>query len=332
MVKRVLIIGGAGFIGYPLAQKLSANKHSVIILDNLSNPSKDFSSESLSIPFVFDDISNSNGALNECIYNFQPNVIIHLAAYHFIPSCNKYPKKTKAVNVIGTRHILNAIRDFSQNTRIIFASSAAVYTPSHRSHTENSSNFPTDIYGKTKKDVELLIRKYANAYGIEFTILRLFNVFGSGDNTPHLIPNIIKQFKQNSSISLGNTESKRDYIYIDDVVDGFLQIIKKCVASKNEVFNIGTGTSHSAKEIVTITNEILSSTYIPLPIIIDKKKMRPMDRPHLRADINKIKRVLKWAPKMSLRTGLELLIKKEEVIESLHKSSSTRVRVTLRVA
>ena len=163
-MKRILIVGGAGFIGFPLAKRLISEGYDVKIFDDFSNPAKNYFNASL--PIIQGDITNRDG-ITECVRDTESDIIIHLAAWHYIPSCTKDPIKTKEINVIGTKNILDAIKDFSRNTYFIFASSAAVYIPGKKAHAETSETGPLEIYGKTKVEAENLIKEYSDSWGIE---------------------------------------------------------------------------------------------------------------------------------------------------------------------
>ncbi len=304
-MKKVLIVGGAGFIGFPLTKRLISEKYDVKVFDNFSNQSKNYSNDSLSI--IQGDITN-RGDVIKCVRDTKPDIIIHLAAQHYIPFCIEDPITTKKINVTGTKNILDAIKEFSRKTHFIFTSSAAVYAPENKAHTETSEIGSLDVYGETKIEAENITKKYASSYGNEYTILRLFNVYGFGDNTPHLIPTIIEQVKKGSVIKLGNIEARRDYIYLDDVMNGFMSAIQNIEVSKNHTFNLGSGKTYSAKEIV---DNIGGDIKKHLKIEVENERMRRNDRPISLADISKINKYLGWKPRYNLHKGLTLLLNQE---------------------
>jgi UDP-glucose 4-epimerase len=306
-MKKILITGGAGFIGYPLTKQLSELGYDVSIFDNLSNTSSDFISYQ---NLIGEDITEKEN-LNKAIENIKPDFLIHLAALHYIPDCMKDPIKTQSVNVTGTKNILDAIKTFSPKTRFIFTSSAAIYAPSEKALMETSDVGPVDIYGQTKLEAENLIKEYTINYDIEYTILRLFNVYGSGDRTPHLIPAILNQLKTSNDVSLGNTRTKRDYIYVNDVISGFVGLIQKKETGKNEIFNLGTGQAFSAIEVV---ENIIQLTRRKIKIIETKNMVRQNDRPTLLGDASKARNNLSWKQEYSFKKGLSLLLKKEGLL------------------
>ncbi len=307
-MKNVLITGGAGFIGFTLAKKLISERYNVTTFDNFSNQSKNYSGDYLST--IQGDITNRDDVTN-CVRTTKPDIIVHLAAQHYIPFCIENPITTKKINVTGTKNILEAIKEFSRKTYFIFTSSASVYAPKDKAHQETSEIGPLDVYGKSKVEAENITKTYANFYDIEYTILRLFNVYGFGDSTPHLIPTIIKQVKNGSVIKLGNLAAKRDYIYLDDVVNGFMSAIKNIEVGKNQTFNLGSGKAYSAIEIV---DDIGNNIQKRLIIKVENKRIRKNDRPILFADISKTNKYLGWKPRYNLHEGLTLLLKREGLI------------------
>ncbi|MDD4409748.1 MAG: GDP-mannose 4,6-dehydratase [Candidatus Pacebacteria bacterium] len=310
--KKILIVGGAGFIGSHLTKKL-ISAHDICVFDNLSNPSKIYTPQDGKQ--AYGDVSNEKEIFN-CIKIFKPDILIDLAAFHYIPECIKDTKKTIRVNVDGAMNCLSAMRKICPDCIFIIASSAAVYGSDTVPCNECSLIDPVDIYGESKVLVEKIIKDYSNKFGIKYSIFRLFNVYGYGNNTPHLIPTIIDQVRRNTTISLGNINTKRDYVHVDSVVDAFVKAINDPRASMNEVFNVGTGIGYTALDIVNIVERIIQENnagYKKKKIVIKKDRVRAVDRQVLVSDISKIRKCLNWKPTL-LRTGLKRLIKDEGLI------------------
>ena len=304
MKKQLLISGGAGFIGIHLIKKLIKNNYHPIVIDNFSNANIDIIKK---IPkklytLIKTDIKKTSLILNK-IEKFTPEAMIHLAAIHYIPFCIKNPDETLRINVEGTRSALK-IAKVKQIRKFVFSSSAAVYKPSEKQHNENSKVLPIEIYGKTKYSSEKIIIKFCKENKINYTILRLFNVYGPHDLTPHFIPSLIKRIKQSNCIEIGNLETKRDYIYIDDLIDLLLKITKNNIIL-NEIFNVGTGNSMSGKEVVDLISK-LKKTKIVLKK--EKKLQRKNDRKLLEANIDKVKKFYHWKPKHSFSKGLKKIL------------------------
>lgn len=293
--KKILVTGGAGFIGSHLTKDLLTEGAKVLVIDNLFVGKEEFIPDGAS----FEEIDIRSKNMKNIIEKFEPDVIIHLAAIHYIPYCNTNPEETYDVNVMGTRKLL----EISHKIDFIFASSASVYPPVKGPLTENMHG-PMDIYGKTKligEDLMKLISERA-------IITRFFNVYGSNDINPHLIPEIIKQMKEGKrEIELGNITPKRDYIHVDDVCEAIIALLKH---RNLGTYNIGTGVEYSVKEVIEIISEIIGEK---INIIQDRGRMRKVERENLLADITKIKRDIAWKPRIKLKDGLRELLARTRV-------------------
>lgn len=283
--KQILITGGAGFVGSNLIKHLMGKKCQILVLDNFYTGKKEFIPSE--VEFINVDIRSRE--IKDIITNFKPDIIIHLAAIHYIPQCNKNPEETFDVNVMGTRNVLEA----SESIPFFFASSAAVYPPFKDPLSENVVG-PMDVYGKTKLVGEDLVKHNQNAI-----IGRFFNVYGPNETNPHVIPEIIEQIRcGNKKIELGNLTPKRDYIHVDDICEAIISLLKN---DKSDTYNIGTGTEYSVNDLVNIIAEVMNED---VSIIQDKKRMRSVERENLLADISKI-RGIGWKPRINLKEGIK---------------------------
>lgn len=285
--KRIVVTGGAGFIGSHLTSYLLGEGSDVLVLDDLSVGKREFIHEDASFKKI--DIRSNN--LGKVVKGFEPHVVMHLAAIHYIPYCNSHPEETFDVNVMGTRNLLKAL---DNNVKFFFASSAAVYPPIKESCNENLEG-PIDIYGKTKLIGEDLVKlNYRDPL-----IGRLFNVYGPRDLNPHLIPDIIGQLQKGEyKIKLGNLTPKRDFIHVEDVCDAIITLLKQ---DKTGTFNIGSGKAYSVSEIVDLIGKSFSKK---IEIIKEDDRVRIVDREVLLADIEKIQEETGWRPKIKLEDGL----------------------------
>ena len=288
--KKILVTGGAGFIGSHLCNHLLREGAEVLAVDNLFVGREELVPEGAEFKRV--DICSPK--IRDVIAEFYPDIVVHLAAIHYIPYCNAHPEETFEVNVMGIRNVVEAAGD----RLFLFASSAAVYPVSDEPLKEDVRPGPMDIYGKTKlvgEDIVKLMNKDA-------IIARIFNVYGPNDTNPHVIPEIISRVKSGKrKIELGNLTPKRDYIDVDDVCRALIALLKN---GEGGVYNVGTGREHSVKKVVKIVSEILGEE---IESKQDKSRMRKVDREHLLADISKL-RGIGWKPKVRFEDGLRKLI------------------------
>lgn len=276
----IAVSGSRGFIGTHLVKELNKLNHKVIELD-VSNGF---------------DITNWNHL--QRISNF--NVLIHLAAFSFVPDSYKYPYNMYNVNIMGTLNLLELCR--RSKAKMVFTSSYVYGNPKYLPIDEGHPTNAWNPYCQSKIIGEELCRSYSKDFGVPVIIFRPFNIYGPGQNDKFLIPQILKQIKENGNISLKDPRPKRDYIFIDDVVNAYFKALKY----KNtifEIFNIGSGTSCSVKEI---TKKIKSNFKREIKIEFTNE-IRKTEVLESVADISKAKKFLKWEPKITLEEGLTRL-------------------------
>ena len=309
-MEKVLIIGGAGFIGNNLAKNFTDRRYQVFIYDNFSSGRITNLKFLSNTRIIQGDILNYR-KISSCIKKIQPSAIFHLSAIHYIPDCNKNPRKTYKINVSGTRNILMAIANFNFKPLFVFISSAAVYANSPNALKEISKPRPICIYGKTKLLGEKITKQICAKRQIPFVIIRLFNVYGPNDVIPHVIPRIITQIKsRRKKIELGNLKPKRDFIYVDDVSDALYKILK--LKPKGKIYNLGTGKEYSIKNIADRFMKILQNK--SLSMVTKKDLLRSNERLSLKADTTRIKKELEWRPKIAIDRGIRTLLKKEGLL------------------
>mgnify|MGYP001556084295 CR=1 FL=1 len=299
---RVMVTGGAGFVGRELVRTLQP-KAEVLVADRLRYGMPDWLvSPPDGVRLSQVDIRDA-AAIRGVIEEFRPDAVVHLAAIHYIPECDADPPLAVSTNVTGTVNVLAAC---PPGTRFVFASSGAVYEPDEAPHQELASSLkPAAIYGITKLQGEAYVRAFAADHGLSCGIVRLFNVIGPGETNPHLLPAIIAQLRDGAtSIDLGNTWPKRDYIDVRDAAAGFAAVALGAnppgVAS--EVVNLGSGQQYSVDDILGRMRSVLG---LQFEVRQDPKRMRAVDRPFLGADISRIRDVFGWAPANDVDSTLE---------------------------
>ena len=250
-------------------------------------------SELTRIRLVQGDIRNK-ALVEQTIQDFGPEIIIHLAAIHFIPQCEREPLTAVEVNVAGTVNLLAAA---PSGCRFVLASSGAVYRPDQALHAEDTSILePSDIYGFTKLQAEQYLRYFTRTKNLAGVAVRLFNVVGSGETNPHLFPEVVLQLKAGQKeVRLGNTWPKRDYIHVEDAASGFAAIALRGDVPKGEVLpvNLGTSRQYSVAEVLDRMRTVAG---IEFQIAQDASRIRAVDRPFLAADITRIHERFDWRP------------------------------------
>jgi UDP-glucose 4-epimerase len=301
--KKIIVTGGAGFIGSALVAELQTFGHEIHVIDNLSFGNRAF----LKIPdthFHELDILNQ-AALDLTIQAIAPQWIIHLAAIHFIPYCNQHPVEASQVNIQGTLNVLDTARKLKNLEKIFFASTAAVYPICDQAIPETQQPDPKDIYGLSKLAGEHLVNEFHLQTSIPTIIGRFFNAFGPNETNPHVIPEIQNQVNSGMrTIQLGNLEPKRDFIHTSDMAIAITRLLNQFTKGCG-TFNIGSGMEYSVKDVVRAFSEELGEE---ISIQVDAARVRKVERMHLLADISKLKSFIHWEPVVDLNQGIKTLV------------------------
>ncbi len=296
---KIVITGGAGFIGSHLVKKLLDKKYQIIVVDNFSTGRqsniKEFKNK---IKIVKADISRK-GSWTKYFKNVK--AVFHLAALADIVPSIQNPEKYFESNVLGTKNILNTCI-LNKIPKIIYSASSSCYgIPTKYPTTENEKIDPRYPYALTKRIGEEMILHYSRIYNIRALSLRLFNVYGTKSRTSGtygaMFGVFLKQKIECKPLTVvGNGEQKRDFTYVSDIVDVFY----KCLFynGKINIFNVGTGKPVSVNKIV----KILKCKKIKIP-------KRPGEPDITHANINLVKKELNWRPKISIEKGVSLILK-----------------------
>ena len=295
-MKNFAVTGGAGFIGSHLSKHLCELGYSVTIIDNVNKKDKRFFSTGLTENITMKKIDILDyKKLETSLCNVDG--IFHQAGLISVSDSFSHKKEYQNVNVKGTKNILEISKVYGQ--KVVFASSAAVYGESKNIPIlEKSPKLPSNPYGQTKLEAELLAKKYAER-GVEVIGLRYFNVYGR----THLnqISGVIEKFVQKiksgeSPIVYGDGTQTRDFIHVNDVIHANLKAMQSNI--NFGIFNVGSGKSISIKSLL---NMIYKTFDLPHPIRPIFKPEKKFDVKHSEASIELIKKYLDWKPKIFLK-------------------------------
>jgi UDP-glucose 4-epimerase len=302
MRKRVLITGGNGFVGRG-ATRMLYDAHDVCVVDNLRSGPMRFTPAELPKIGRFEviDIADAD-AVKALMADFKPEVIIHLAAIHYIPECEQLPDLAVRTNVLGTVNLLLAA---PERSRFVFASSGAVYKPDDKPHHETHATLaPSDVYGYSKLHGEHYVGYFAAQRRLSAVVVRLFNVVGPGETNPHLLPEIVAQLKAGrKTLRLGNMSPKRDYIHVRDAARGFITVALNNAAEEGTAVTVNLGTSHSYS-VAEIVDKLRDVAMIDFKLEQEQSRLRAVDRPHLAADIGEINARFGWSPQSTIDDAL----------------------------
>lgn len=298
----VLVTGGAGFIGYNLARKLSEIGAMVVVYDNLSGVESAERAEKLkasSIKCVIADILERNELL---LAAKGVDIIFHLAALSSVPESYKNPQKDCQTNVLGTVNVLNTAR--AVDASVIFTSSSTVYgIPQKKPTSEDHPLNPKSFYGLSKLVAEKYCRAYHETYGLPTVLLRLFNAYGP-EAMAGVSYDFLKKIRANNRRLevIGSGQQSKDFIYVGDIVDAMIRVAQIDRAIGEE-YNLGSG---ETIQVVKLAEKILNllSLQDVTKIVCDVQEGWPGDVPYTHADITKIKQQVGWEPKTALEKGL----------------------------
>ena len=303
MSRRILVTGGAGFIGSHLVDALLERGDEVVVLDNLTSGSADkLPKAAQRLHFIEGDIRDI-GALDGRIGPV--DTIVHLAALISGYDSLNSPDEYEDVNVRG---LLRVIEFVTQRAipRIVFASSSTVYGNNLASPlSEEAAPAPATVYALTKLAGEHLLAMYGAMRGFSHCSLRLFNVYGPRQAVDHPYANVTCKFSHAAANGLGvrrygDGEQTRDFIYVSDVVRAFLAVLG---GSRQPIYNVGTGEEHSINGLLGMLERISGR-----PIPAEDCGPWPNDIRSIRADIGRIAREFGFAPAVGLREGLEATV------------------------
>jgi UDP-glucuronate 4-epimerase len=306
---RILITGGAGFIGSHLCAKLLADGHELAVIDDLN----DFYAPRLKLEnletvrkcgpvgFVQGDICDA-ALVEDLLERFRPQAIIHLAARAGVRPSLDQPVLYQRVNVEGTAVLLEGARRFGVE-RFIFASSSSVYGAANRVpfSEEDPVLRPISPYAATKISGEALCYTFSHLYGLRVSCLRFFTVFGPRQRPDLAIRKFMASILAGRPITVfGDGTAGRDYTFVEDTVQGIVAALE--LGSQFEVFNLGNSRPVPLHEMVSTIERSVGRQ-----AIIERKPMQPGDVPITYADIAKAHRMLGYNPQTSFEAGVNVM-------------------------
>jgi UDP-glucuronate 4-epimerase len=306
----ILVTGGAGFIGSHLSKRLIELGYNVIIVDNFNKYYDPHLKEKriknllkgLKYKIYKEDISDFN-ALKSIFKKNKINIISHQAAQAGVRYSLENPFIYEETNLKGTLNLLELAKDFNIKG-FNFASSSSVYGGNKKIpfSEKDITNSPVSLYAATKKSTELLVYSYHRLYNISATGFRYFTVYGPWGRPDMALFKFTKNILENKSIDVyGHGKMKRDFTYIDDIVNGIIRSIQKNYSW--QVFNLGYGEPVTLMYFIKSIEKVLGKKA--------KKNYLHMQRGDVRktfADISEAKKKLNWRPKISIEQGIKRFV------------------------
>lgn len=305
------VTGGAGFIGSHLCEALLVQGHSVVCFDNF-NDYYDPQIKRQNIKWLtgkenftliegdFLDL----GLLRQLFQNQRIDVIVHLGARAGVRPSLKNPLLYQQVNVQGTNYLLEIAKEF-ETSKFIFASSSSVYGENKKVpfSEDDFVDHPISPYAATKKAGELICYTYHHLYNIPVTCLRFFTVYGPRQRPDMAIHKFTNSIYHGEKITrYGDGDSRRDYTYISDIIDGICKSIEYC--KSYHIYNLGESKTIELKRLIEIISNCLGKK-----ADIQVLPIQPGDVPITYADISKARNEIGYDPKVDIVTGVENFVK-----------------------
>jgi UDP-glucose 4-epimerase len=307
---KLLVTGGAGYIGSIVGRQLVDAGHEVVVLDNLERGHRQAVGADMRL--VEADLRDPDTPRSVLAEGFDG--VLHFAAFALVGESVEHPERYYGTNVVGTLNLLEAMRETGV-ARLVFSSTCAVYgEPDEVPIPETVETRPTNPYGASKLAVDRMISDFSRAHGLGAVSLRYFNVAGAShglgeDHEPetHLIPNVLRAAMGiNPVVKIFGTDyatrdgtAVRDYIHIDDLSAAHLLALDHTLEGAHQIFNLGNGSGFSVREVIAAACEV---TGIDIPT--EEAPRRPGDPPMLVAAGDRIRAELGWKPEKPSMAGM----------------------------
>ena len=302
--KNVLVTGGMGLVGGHLVEKLVELEANVVVTKIINDPQSYFNRKNLGSQVIVANCDLKNEQqVKDVITKCEIEIIFHLGAQALVPVAYHNPRETIETNIMGTVNILETVRNYPGVQAIVFASSDKAYgisdkLPYYETH-ELKGQHPYDV---SKSAADLICTAYFKTYGVPVVTTRFGNIYGPGDlNFNRIVPGTIKSGLSGKPLEIrSDGKMIRDYVYVKDVVSGYLTLAENIEKTKGEAFNVSSGVTLNVLDMVNRVSEIMN-TKIKINILNNAKN----EIPEQYLDYSKISKLLDWSPKYKLTEALK---------------------------
>jgi len=302
MSNKILVTGGAGFIGSTLVRKLLDKEFQVSVLDDMSTGLSGNLPKNNDVKLFEGDVRDFDMVSN--LIRKHPYVL-HLASHAFIPLSYEIPLQVAEVNAMGSINVLKACKDHKVK-RLVHISSSEVYGPAqYEPMDEKHPLQPYSTYSVAKAAADLWAQTFFYEHNLPVVILRPFNTYGPRETLPYFVPEMIRQCLKEPVIKVGNLETFRDFTYVEDTTEAMVKVLE-AEDVDGQVINLGTNQTHKMSDVLSLIRKQIGVE--GKTVVSDESRFRPRDVPKLISDNKKAKRLLGWRPKTSFEEGIQKTI------------------------
>jgi nucleoside-diphosphate-sugar epimerase len=303
--EKVLVAGGAGFVGSQLVLELLDLGADVVVYDNLLHGSRENLEDVADrITLVLGDVLDE-WKLTEAFRAHRPSYVFNLVGDTYVPTAYDVPKRFFRINIEGNLNVLMACKVFGVK-RVLYVSSTEVYgearsTPMDETHAYD----PLNTYAVSKLAADRLCFTFFHEHQIPVIIARIYNAYGPRETEPYVIPEIIAQLHKSNVVHLGNIEARRDFTYVADTARGLIAALGSTIPN-GEAVNVGSNVAYSVRELAEALGHIMGHDSIDIQI--DPRRLRHFDIGLFQCDPSRLHGATGWKPQVGLEQGLQMTV------------------------
>ena len=305
--KKILVTGGTGFVGSHLVEELLTYGNSIVIPYRSRNPFSYFFDKNLDKKsiLVHADLREEKNIF-ELLVKYEIEYVFHLAAQAIVPTAYYHPLDTFHINIMGTAYLLDAVRRCPYVRGVVVASSDKAYGKSKTVYKENDALKGDHPYEVSKSCADLIATSYFKTYGVPVVTTRFGNIYGEGDlSFSRIIPGIMQTILTRNPLEIRSDGTfTRQYLYVKDVVRGYVMLMEHIEKTKGEAFNFGSEEDMSVLDLIYQIEKILKRK---VPYVIKNQSINEI--PNQLLDYAKIQTMLSWKPKYCLRSTVHGILR-----------------------
>ena len=303
--ERILVAGGAGFVGSALVRLLAGQGHRVVVLDNLfSGVRENVSGLGANVRLVEGDVLE-DAVLDEVFRTERPDLVFNLIGDTFVPSAYRHPRRFFRINTEGCLNLLLAAARHGVR-RMVYVSSTEVYgTVREQPIREDAALLPVNTYAVSKLAADRLCHTFFHEHGVPVIIARIFNAYGPRETQPYVVPEIIRQLVRGPVVRLGDTSTRRDLTFVDDTARGLVALLGSDLPD-GEAFHVGSGAAYEIAEVARICGRLLGHEAVRIER--DERRLRRYEIDEFRCDASALRQATGWRPEVPLEEGLRRTI------------------------